>query len=583
VGKMPSESYKNILKHYKIGVKNTRDQGIQVVPMEYSHKANKPKPVKFPTDIQEFYDYWLRDCTDTSSSFGNRIARYEDIDYMYYDQTLIFRAANMYADESTQADSQNRTIAVEAKTRSLERKIYDLIDKWGFTQDIIREISLNLCLYGDSFTINATDEKYGITDVSYVDVRKVQKRIEFSASDVERDMIENGGYRALCSQYSNLDKLAKTVQSTTDASKYFKNYLFGYKITDTIFLPPWAVTHFRLFSTRSEFYPYGRPLFINVISTYRQLKSLETMQAMARGAKFPKEVYNVKTSENMNPIDQWNAINEAREEYMNLNQIQTDKEKFGLGGAIWKPQDLLDIDTLEFNYNLDDITDIEYFHEQVALGTGIPISFLIADRGSFGTSGISLTQQYKPFGRSVFRIQNAILNGITEMVINHFILSGEIEKAEDLEFNLLMTYPAVEETRDRTGAKSDSLRLANDIMDSLAQSFGLERGDALPLDITQDILIKNTFLNPEDVEAYFKLYNKGESEKEPIKESTVKKLIECSKNVNKIKEVYFKVLREGNYKEGVMSGKHYYNSNNNINNPMYNLVKDLKNSKKLKD
>ena len=56
-----------------------------------------------------------------------------------------------------------------------------------------------------------------------------------------------------------------------------------------MYLPPWNVPHFRRFSTKSEFYPFGRPLFINCIAPFRQLQASKNLMALARAAKFPKE------------------------------------------------------------------------------------------------------------------------------------------------------------------------------------------------------------------------------------------------------------------------------------------------------
>ena len=45
------------------------------------------------------------------------------------------------------------------------------------------------------------------------------------------------------------------------------------------------------------------------------------------------------------------------------------------------------------NIDMNSITDIEHVNEKHVGSTDIPISFLIADKGSFGNSGISLVQQ----------------------------------------------------------------------------------------------------------------------------------------------------------------------------------------------
>ena len=50
--------------------------------------------------------------------------------------------------------------------------------------------------------------------------------------------------------------------------------------------------------------------------------------ALARAAKFPKELYEVETDENMTQAEKWNAVNEARVELQNLGEGETAKEQF---------------------------------------------------------------------------------------------------------------------------------------------------------------------------------------------------------------------------------------------------------------
>ena len=319
-------------------------------------------------------------------------------------------------------------------------------------------------------------------------------------------------------------------------------------------------------------------MFINSLSPFRQLKSLETLQQMARVINFPTEVFNVTTDETMTSIESFQKINEAREEYLNLNLIsEANREEQSIGRQIWTADGLISFDLKSPGLNLDEIGDIEMARENVVGSTDIPISFLIPDKGGFGTTGISLTQQYKPFARSVYTIQTAILEEIVLLIKIHLMITGDYDV--DTPFELEMRYPVLEESSDRQRAKSDNIRLVNDIVQSITDSLGLDRDEALPPDIIVDIFSKYSFMDSQDILNWFK-QAKGNSDgaeenQEKIQEGSLNYIVNSykgriSESVFKklntrlseelIMEVYFTEQRKYKRYEGVKNSKHYLSS-----------------------
>jgi len=517
----------------------------------------KAKVVKLPSDLELLWKWWLTEASDDAETLKNRTDRYDDLSYMYYNNTVMSMATELYADETVQADSQSQVLQITAKKTKVKKYIEDFFDKIGITQPMLKATAFDLALYADHFWVNTSNQKEGITEIIPLDVYTVKDRIEFNALEATKRMDKKQRlYTQLINKHDKLQKLAKVLNDTkTDYASYFRKYLFGFQMEKDIFLPPWNISHFRRFSSQSEFYPFGRPLFINCISPFRQLQTSKNLVAMARVAKFPKEHFEVEVSDRMTEVEKWNATNQAREEYDNLGTNQTGKEEFGVGGKIWTPKGLLDYKLIENRMKVEDINDLEMLRDDMILGTRVPKGYLIVDRASFGTSGQALLQQFKPFGRAVFSLQSCILNELINLVKLQFVMTDDYEVDEP--FEISMNFPVIEESSDRLRVKSDTLRLANDIITNLQNALGLGRGEAIPPEVVKDVFSKISFIDVEDIEDWIDAI-KPEEDVE-IKES-IKKKIKNRLTEELIKEIEFKTKKDNRMFEGVSSGRHFCNS-----------------------
>ena len=144
------------------------------------------------------------------------------------------------------------------------------------------------------------------------------------------------------------------------------------------------------------------------------------------------------------------------------------------------------------------------------MGTTIPKGYLITDEGGWGTSNQSLLQQSKPFGRAVYRIQSEELERISYLIRLHFLITGQFDK-EFTEFELSMNFPVVEEASDRLQLKSDTMDLANAIINNLKDAMGYT-AETVPISLIKKVFAKYSFLTPEELDKYI-----GELEKEQKK------------------------------------------------------------------
>lgn len=546
-------------KAFNISFNTNKKQGIgkvDILPGEIDPETGKIKPVKFTSDIQKLWEWWLYQVSDNADSLKNRLERYKDLDYMYYNAPVISSAIELYADETVQYDSQNEPLIVNAKDKKVVQHIEEMFKRAGINQQSLREIARNLSLYGDAYTINSMEDKLGYTDALVVDVTTIKERIEFNAVDAQKKLMKFRGYDNFAAKDYRLQQLSKMLKDTeskksSDASVLFKSYLFGYQIEDDMYLAPWNVSHYRLYSSKSEFYPYGRPLLINAISPFRQLQASKNLMAMARAAKFPKEHYEVETDIRMTQAEKWSAINEARQEFLNLSKDQGAKEDFAVGGAVWTPKGLISYNLLENKMNLDDIADVEFLRDEIVMTTKVPKGYLIIDRQGWGASSQALLQQYKPFGRSVLQIQQAILRELIQMVKIDFIISGKFDS--DTEFELSMNFPVIEDASDRLTLKSTTLGLAKEIITSLAQTLGVN--GKLPTDVVKDIFGKFSFLGFDDLEGWIDKITKDNAK---LSEEENNKLNRISEKL--LRETYFECKKKMNLQEGLQSGRHYMTS-----------------------
>jgi len=611
--------------------KNTQKTIIR--PADYDSEAGKTRTITFPDDIERLYKLWLTDALDSGNSLKNRLDRVKELSYAYYNSSIFSIATRLYSDETLSADEQDQILKISAKNPKLETYITEFFEKIGITNSVLKSLAFDLSLYGDHFWVLATDDKEGITKITPIDITTIKDRIEFNAIQVAK--LENQfRYQSLLSKEPRLQALVQVLtsdQASLDYSKYFQSYLFGYQTEGDLFLPPWNILHFRILTHSSEFVPFGRPILINCLSPFKQLQTSKNLMAIARANNFPIKMFKVKVADSMTAMDQWDVVTQAREQYENLMGI-SNKEQFSVNGAVWVPEGLITMESIEMNYDMDKIADVEMLKMDLADGTGIPADYLSSSASSWGKSNQSLLQQSKLFARGVFTIQTAIIDELISLVKLQLIMTEDFD--EDEEFELSLNFPAEEGDSDKLRQTSDSLDTAKTIIDNLGQVLGVEEGN-MPIDVVKDILTKISFLSSNEINKYLKSIEDAKKEQEAKAEAEAKeraeqnfKLAQMRGNgkdgsdeedgsnedfgsaedefdydaqsedmeeavrekikerltTQLIREAYFKAKRKLNLQEGVMRNRHYGSSWKVIDvqrKTLYEIMKKNKKSGKL--
>lgn len=453
----------------------------------------------FNQKLETLFNSWLNDNTDKLSDIVKRRQRVDQLQYAILNDPYINRAVNMYADEATQLDEQDTLINIETPDPRMTKDMYNLLNQWGVTQVRIRAAIEQLAIYGDAFWANRVTES-GIERIIPLQQLQVSDRLEFNpVKALEMKKRREGSFSAFASSNYLIDEMLKGMEDNSNFADLFDTKLFGFTIENDTVVPPWTITHFRLGSESSEFYPMGTSPILGTLAPFKQTQSTIALQSLARTMNFPTTIYKVKSSENMDEGRQFALVNRVRESYDNIGIAaqQGGSEVYTVNTKIWVPDGLLDVDVKKADVNVDDIGDLEFYQDRTAVATGLPNSYFNHDGPGDNLSGKSLVREFKPFARKVFSMQSAFLEGLSNLFRIHYAITGKYDFR--VPFTLSMRFPAVEEGDEKQRARKDSIEVADAVVELVKKAIGAGEEDYLPPDIIRDIINKYTFLDPDDL------------------------------------------------------------------------------------
>lgn len=505
--KKPDESFlkkiNTFFSRYSFKVDNNRKTD-KIIPIkkDFDSKTQRQKflidkPEQFPSYVEQLYSQWKASST-AQYDFGDRKKMYQEMDMMYSNNPLIARAIDLTAHEVVQADSNNRIIGVEAEKKQQEHieKFFDKIQ----IDSYIYSTAKNIVKYGDAFWILSFYDK-GVGEILQADPYDIEDRIEFTPHEVEKEL-RGLGINSLFKNITNDKKmmmLAQNIMEQEDYSSFFRAYLFGFQIGSFV-LPPWRCLHFRNFDTNSFFTPFGTPAYIHALAPVKAYDMALALQILARQARFPIDVYKLTIPTAAMPTDKLELATEFIREWQNSGLKQTRKENQGLGEVHVTIDGLFSYEQISPNIDLGRIDDLELLRDDIILATGLPRNFLDANNGSFGNSGISLTQQFKPYARMIYRYQSIILELVTQLVRIDMIQSGNFE-LEEIDFKLSMPYPEAQNNSEIISSQESLFNLANTILDGIKDRLGGGETEIfLPPDLIRDVYKKVAPYDPATID-----------------------------------------------------------------------------------
>lgn len=496
-------------------------------------ETGKYEPIKMPTTVEQAYQYFVQNLnTGVYRTNEARFERYKDCRYMVEVEPLMNTAVQIYVSESYMIEEGQKPILIKAKDAKVEKLFYEWFDNVGFTENVLRDIIYNLVVYGDAFWANQIDMENngGVTSITALDPFLIKNRLEFNVGMVNQQRAWSSIILNLTNAYGSLkqiyDQINPNGNGVEDFSQFYQSYLFGYELgisaetenkEEKVFgVPPWSITHCRLFSTEKAFFPFGKPMLLNALAAFKSYKTTEMLIDMLRVASFPREVINIKGDDNMDVFSRQQRVDTVRQFLENITPSTNTQDGLAVGERIYTMEDLFEYDLIDPDIDMDKLGDLEMKKESMVMGTGIPDAYLIPSEGAGDLGGENAQSLYylsKIFQRRCNILRSAVLEGITETFRMHLLLTNTAD-GDKTEFELSMPTPVSEYNDDKVSHDSDMLDFATNILSNLGQMVGLERGDKLPDEVIRDVLKMYMPIDSKKIDKWVKLLTKVEEEDE---------------------------------------------------------------------
>ena len=612
-----ANNIQKLLNFFRIG---KTENGKHIVPTEPKNKDkdscnDKYVPINLPTDVQKIYQY-IVDNLNIGIYRANqfRFVRYKDMKYAVTVEPLLNSAVKVYVSEAYNPQDGKKPIQIHSSDKKVEQLFYDWINDIGLTDSVVRSDLYNLCVYGDSFWINDIDFEgnSGVKGITTLDPFLVKNRLEFDMGMVDEMKQWGTSSINMVNMYGSLRDILDTIKGEEikkDISAFYKTYCFGYELKYSVNddengkvngVPPWMITHTRLYTTDRDFYPFGRPLLFTALPAFKSYRTTQTLVDMLRVASFPKEKVVIKGDEGMNPFTRFDRVDDVRQfiEGMSVN-AKGDDSLGSVGERYYTLEDLFDIEQIDNDIDLDKLGDLEFKKNDMIASTGIARAYLDPSSDDFslgGESGEALKYLCKIFDRKCEELREAELESIANLFRMHLMLTQTAD-GEKTEFELSIPNSIEDMNSDEIDEISSSFELAKDIIDAISTCAGLERGETIYKEIVKDIM--RTYLPVESkiIDKWInRIYKDAEEQKEnePIgddeesgtpKDNVIgkkgnffeqrKKITELMNN-GKIDEIYFAEKKKRGITDGDFGNRTFFNNTYRFRNDKTNSIYLLK-------
>ena len=623
-----NKQYKNtskLMDFFSIGV---TDKG-NLIPTEHVRDKDgkelpKIKAIELPSALEQTYQYLISNM-NTMPYCDNmyRFLRYKDMKMACTTEPILETATRIYVSEAYTSEYGKNLVQIKAKDSKLEKYFYKWFEDVGFTENVIRDVFTNLVMYGDAFWVNGIDMegKGGITKITMLSPFLVTDRIEFNVGMVNEKQEWFRMALNLANTYPSFQQIVDIVseKNVEDISKLYQSYLFGYTlklyaeeenennpqdVENVKGVPPWCIAHCRLFTTDKEFAPFGKPMFLSAIPTFKSYKTTQLLIDMLRSQSFPREHYSIHCDENSDPFTRNLRISEAKNFIEGITPQTQNQDGLSVGSKIFSCDGLIDYELLDPSIDLDALGDLEEKKYSLCMATGIPMTYLCPEEGE-GLGGDSAEKLYylnKIFQRRVDALRRAFLEELDETFRMHLLLTEEFD-GDKSEFELSIENPMQDMTSDKISQISDVFGLAQEVVNTISTCAGLERGDRVAPNIVKSVLTQYLPVEKDVINKWIdEIYGSAEEEenqnndedegkpkdnlfdKKPnlFESRQIMEKIEESKN--KINEEYFKYKKEHGMTEGQIGNRYYYNNTYRLKahyqyTPLYFLKEEIQNQK----
>lgn len=431
-------------------------------------------------DTSELDDLW--------NQSGDKKLRYESYDQMATD-TIISSALEMYADDASQYDANNNLIWAESEDTELSEILNRRLKELGL-KGKLWSMYYSLAKYGEVYlrqykyrTVkgNIRNDEDVKEDVKYepfisivdrpenvFDFSKYGKTVKFAyldedEQDAQQNYIASGTKKRSIELYP-ADQFIHIYLDKPDVRSRKREtvYLKGKDNSDQ----PTEITYDVV---------EGQSMLEGIYSVQRQIQLLETSIILNRLSKSAiTRVVSVEVGD-MSSKDVPGVLRRIKSSLENRISLNTGKDMTdytsspgGLDNVVVVPtregKGAITTSNIGGDVDVKSLSDLDYFNNKRFGGLKIPKAFMGYEQDLGNNGGGTLTKQDIRYGRTIKRLQTAMVTGITTLMV--WYLKGLGRSQEDLtNFTIKVVPPTTADDDERDQKNDANFKLANNILD----------------------------------------------------------------------------------------------------------------------
>lgn len=469
----------------------------------------------------------IHDFCTISSNRHNKYVGFEEM----LEDPIIAAAIEMYADDATQYNDDGNIIWAESDNEEIAMAANRLLKVLDLDEKAWRHI-YSLCVYGDLYLrlykegdVSDYSTMYSTNDYSMNVTIKPEDKSRHLEEYIE--YVENP---ACLFDIQVKDKTAGFIR-VIDTSNIKSSSIFNTQPLQTVHsgktisYDRMSFVHITL-SESVERNPEllkitdddengtvykvksGKSILADAYPVTQTLKLLEDSLLLNRLTKsaivrlLQVEVGDIPKSEITNLLHRLkNNLEQKMSTDINTGMTKSFNSPGPLDNIVYMPtkngKGAITVQNLGGDVNVKDIVDLEYFNNKKLAALKIPKQFLNFDSPEgIGGNGQSLTKVSSRYAHTIKRIQNAYIQGITNL-INYFF----IDKNQDYvnKFTIKMVSPSTVEDTERAEQLSENIRQTSDVMNLVS-----ELPDETRMNILKELF--NSKLNMPEIANYIQDY-----------------------------------------------------------------------------
>ena len=442
-----------------------------------------------------------------SSVSQSRDLTYQLIDNMSSDNRIA-AILETYAEDATEYADNGNIVWVASDDPEVSKHINYLLESMNINKNIYKW-TFNLIKYGDLYLrlYRQSDIKDNLFDDGSEEDKTLNENVNinyYGNNDKYSHYVEMVNNPAEMFELTRFGKSYAYIQANVTSNPHkddqivYNYYRYFFKKNDVNIFPATEFVHVAL-EDDCDRYPEEVNIFLSdedydknqnalrykvrkgqsILSSnfrvWRQLQLLESSVMLNRLTKsavirivqvacndMPKEKVRPHLQNLKRLIEQKVALqeNQSMNEYTNSGPIEN---------TIYIPtfensQGQITLQEIGGDTNITGLADLEYFKNKLYAGLKIPKQYFNENEDSTGfNGGTSLTLQSSRYAKSIKKIQNALIQGITD-IINLMLIDSKLDKYIN-KFTIKMLPPTTQEELDRRENISTKVGIIRDVMD----------------------------------------------------------------------------------------------------------------------